>query len=282
MRVLLVLSDMRITVLAENTAREGFAAEHGLSLHIRLSDGRRILFDMGQSDLFVQNARRLGIDLSLVDAAVLSHGHYDHGGGLSHFLALNGHAPVYAHREAFLPHYSLRDTGMHFIGLDASLEYHPQVRLCEGLVSFSSGGKIFSLGREKTDAPRGNRWLYGPDKKKYDTFSHEQNLLIEEGVHTVLFAGCAHKGIVSIMQEATRLAGHPPTHVFAGMHLVKSGLSRQEEERYIHDLAQSLRAFPHCHYYTMHCTGVEQFEKLRTHMPGRISYLGTGKTVEVD
>ena len=273
---------MRITVLAENTAREGFAAEHGLSLHIRLSDGRRILFDMGQSDLFVQNARRLGIDLSLVDAAVLSHGHYDHGGGLSHFLALNGHAPVYAHREAFFPHYSLRDTGMHFIGLDASLEHHPQVRLCEGLVSFSSGGKIFSLGREKTDAPPGNRWLYGPDKKKHDTFSHEQNLLIEEGAHTVLFAGCAHSGIVTIMQEATRLAGHPPTHVFAGMHLVKSGLAPLEEERYIHDLAHLLCAFPHCHYYTMHCTGVEQFEKLRTHMPGRISYLGTGKTVEVD
>ena len=84
------------------------------------------------------------------------------------------------------------------------------------------------------------------------------------------------------MQETTRLAGHSPTHVFAGMHLVKSGLAPLEEERYIHDLAHLLCAFPHCHYYTMHCTGVEQFEKLRTLMPGRISYLGTGEAVEVD
>jgi 7,8-dihydropterin-6-yl-methyl-4-(beta-D-ribofuranosyl)aminobenzene 5'-phosphate synthase len=217
-----------------------------------------------------------------VDYAVLSHGHYDHGGGLPHFLSLNAHAPVYVHGEAFLPHYSLRENGLAFIGLDSALEDHPQIHFCDGVYSLSSGGKIFSLGREKTDTPPGNRWLYGPDKQKHDTFCHEQNLLLEEGGHTVLFAGCAHKGIVSIMQEATRLAGHSPTHVFAGMHLVKSGLLRQEEERYIHDLAQSLRAFPHCHYYTMHCTGVELFEKLRTLMPGRISYLGTGEAVEVD
>ncbi len=273
---------MRITVLVENTSSCGFPVEHGLSLHVQRNNGQQVLFDMGQSDLFVQNAARLGIDLDRVDWAVLSHGHYDHGGGLSHFLARNAHAPVYAHCEAFNPHYSLRDTGLHFIGLDPALEHHPQMHFCQGVFSLPSGGKIFSLPRKKETAPPGNRLLYGPDKQRSDSFDHEQNLLLEEGGHTVLFAGCAHKGIVSIMQEATRLAGHSPTHVFAGMHLVKSGLSRQEEERYIHDLASSLLAFPRCHYYTMHCTGVEQFEKLHTLMPGRISYLGTGEAVDLN
>lgn len=140
----------------------------------------------------------------------------------------------------------------------------------------------FSLPRKKETAPPGNRLLYGPDKQRSDSFDHEQNLLLEEDGHTVLLAGCAHCGIVAIMQEATRLAGHPPTHVFAGMHLMKSGLSPQDEERYIHDLASSLLAFPRCHYYTMHCTGVEQFEKLHTLMPGRISYLGTGEAVDLN
>lgn len=273
---------MLITVLVENTGSEDFAIEHGLSLHVRMDDGRQILFDMGQTDAFVRNAARLDIDLQEVEYAVLSHGHYDHGGGLSHFLSLNAHAPVYVHSQAFEPHYSLRENGLAFIGLDPALESHPQIHLCDGIFSFPSGGKIFSLGREKTDAPSGNRWLFGPDRKERDTFLHEHNLLLNEGGRSVLFAGCAHKGIVPIMKEATRLAGHPPTHVFAGMHLMKSGLSPREEHRYIEGLAQSLRTYSHCHYYTMHCTGVEQFEKLRTLMPGRISYLGTGKTVEVD
>ena len=271
---------MRITVLAENTAREGFAAEHGLSLHIRLSDGRRILFDMGQSDLFVQNARRLGIDLSLVDAAVLSHGHYDHGGGLSHFLALNSHAPVYAHREAFLPHYSLRDTGMHFIGLDASLEHHPQVRLCEGLASFSSGGKIFSLGREKTDAPPGNRWLYGPDKKKHDTFSHEQNLLIEEGAHTVLFAGCAHTGVVNIIAHAKRYVPRLDA-VFAGFHLYNPTLKETQPRELVDAVAHRLLEQDGTRYYTGHCTGEQAFAWMKETLGERLSYMSGGTEFRV-
>ena len=95
---------MRITVLVENTGHEEFAIEHGLSLHVRMDNGHQILFDMGQSDAFVRNAARLDIDLQEVDYAVLSHGHYDHGGGLPHFLSLNAHAPVYVHEASFRPH----------------------------------------------------------------------------------------------------------------------------------------------------------------------------------
>ena len=79
---------MRITCLAENTACNGFEAEHGLSLYIE-TNGNRILFDMGQTDLFSGNAEKLGIDLNTVDFAVISHGHYDHGGGLRKFLEIN-------------------------------------------------------------------------------------------------------------------------------------------------------------------------------------------------
>ena len=97
---------MEIVSLVENTSRCGLAVEHGLSLFIRLDDGRSVLFDMGQDRLFYDNAVSLGVDLSMVGVAVLSHGHYDHGGGLGVFLEQNSLAKVYVNNHAFEPHFS--------------------------------------------------------------------------------------------------------------------------------------------------------------------------------
>lgn len=77
---------MKITSLVDNTSHAGLPVEHGLSLHIALDNGQNILFDMGQGSLFASNAATLGIDIASVDAAIISHGHYDHGGGLKTFL----------------------------------------------------------------------------------------------------------------------------------------------------------------------------------------------------
>ena len=109
---------MKITALIENTSARGLPTEHGLSLFVETAE-HKFLFDMGQTDLFARNAETLGIALSKVDFAVLSHGHYDHGGGLNTFLALNDHAPVYMSRYAFEPHYNGTEKN---IGLDQGLK----------------------------------------------------------------------------------------------------------------------------------------------------------------
>ena len=95
---------LKVQVLMENTAcREGICAEHGLSLY--LETGRhRLLFDTGQSGRFADNTREMGVALAEAELAILSHGHYDHGGGLSAFLTENDHAPVYVSRHAFEKH----------------------------------------------------------------------------------------------------------------------------------------------------------------------------------
>ena len=102
---------MIVKVLAENTtSSEALGSEHGLSLYIE-TETHKILFDTGASGLFAENAEKMGVDLTRVDLAVISHGHYDHGGGLKTFLGINNRAKIYLHHMAFEPHYANRPGG---------------------------------------------------------------------------------------------------------------------------------------------------------------------------
>ena len=108
-------------VLIENTARPGFTPQHGLSLHIT-TPRHRLLFDVGQNGLFISHAGKMGLSLSQVDAMILSHGHFDHGGGIADFFAVNQRAYLYAAPGAFAPHYARRggrDGGVHRPGAGA-------------------------------------------------------------------------------------------------------------------------------------------------------------------
>lgn len=272
---------MRVTSIIENTSRTGLPVEHGLSLFIRKDDGLKVMFDMGQSALFSRNAQALGLDIADVDMAVVSHGHYDHGGGLATFLEQNNRAPVFIHRDAFQPHYSLRDTGLRYIGLDPLLQNHERLVLCDQVTTPAPGMTLFAQVQGDCCNPAGNRLLFGPAQNQNDTFCHEQSLVIEEKDKTVLFAGCAHRGIVNILRKAVEVTGKTPTHVLAGMHLVKSGLSEPEEDRFIASLASQLMQYPDTLFYTMHCTGQEQFLKLKSIMGPQIEYLACGEHLEI-
>ncbi len=270
---------MIITSLIENTSGKGLPVEHGLSLHIHLQDGQNILFDMGQGDLYWQNAQRLGIDLKDVNVAIVSHGHYDHGGGLESFLRNNDHASVYVHPDAFLPHYSLREEGLSFIGLNPQLADNQRLVKSQAVTRINEHLTLFSNVQGDCCYPHGNRLLFGPDKKEKDTFCHEQNLMIQEEDTSVLIAGCAHRGIVNILNRCTQLLGHAPDYVLAGMHLMKSGLESADEATFIRQLATELMLYKKTRFYTMHCTGTEPFAQLQSIMGAQIQYMACGDQI---
>lgn len=272
---------MKVTSIIENTSKTGLPVEHGLSLYIEKADGQKVLFDMGQSSLFAENAKRLALNIADIDMAIISHGHYDHGGGFETFLSLNSKAKVWIHKDAFLPHYSLKETGLRYIGLNTELEGNDRLVKCENAMVISPDMTLFANVCGDCCRPRGNRLLFGPSKAENDAFGHEQNLIIKEGSKTILFAGCAHNGIVNILRKAEEVMGEKPTHVLAGMHLVKSGLNEEEENTFIATLAKELMSYKGCQFYTMHCTGTEQYEKLKAIMGDQIEYLSCGDTITI-
>ena len=268
---------MRITSIVENTSVVALPVEHGLSLYIQLDNGRNILFDMGQRRLFAENAERLGLAIADIDMAIISHGHYDHGGGLRAFLEINDKAKVYIHNDAFQPHYSLKEEGLKYIGLDKDLQDNPRLVVCGSMTKLYDNMTLFADVNGKCCCPQGNRLLFGPSETQNDSFSHEQNLIIEENGNTILFAGCAHKGIINIIRKAEKVIGRPPTHVLAGMHLAKTPI----EDAFISTLAHELMRYENCKFYTMHCTGPEQYQRLKAIMHDQIEYLSCGEITEI-
>lgn len=257
---------MKITTLMENTTcREDLAAEHGLSLYIETA-GRTILFDAGQSGAFADNAQKLGIDLRKVDLCILSHGHYDHGGGLKRFLEINRRAPVYISRHAFGAYFS---SGK-YIGLDPALENHPQLVTAEDHQVLSDGIMLQSSAAMERPFPFGafGQTVLEQGIHRRDDYRHEQYLLIEESGRRFCFSGCSHAGVLNILHR------YQPDVFVGGFHFIKMEPHGQD----LQTAAQQLSAFP-TRYFTGHCTGQAQYAVLKEALGHRLSYLHTGTVI---
>lgn len=273
---------MILKALVENTGIDPqFGVEHGLSLYIETT-GHKILFDTGAGGLFAENAKKMKVDLSQVDLAILSHGHYDHGGGLKTFFEINGKAAVYVRKEAFGRFYSQRPDGMKWIGLDESLQGNMRFRFVEGDDPIEEALRLFVASNRNKSVPSGNRQLFKEVNGTFvhDDFVHEQSLIIREGDKNVLFAGCAHSGILNILDRYRELEGRLPDVVVGGFHLYNRNTDLSEDPAVIEAIAQELLATGAL-FYTGHCTGVAVYESMKKIMGDRIAYLSTGMTVEI-
>lgn len=264
---------MKLTMLIENTAcSQGLDAQHGLSIYVETKK-HKILFDTGQSEHFIANAQKLGIDLKAVDLAVISHGHYDHGGGLAAFLAINSTAPVYISRGAFIPHVSASGQD---IGLDPGLAASQRLVLVdEGLV-IDEELELLSAKTLHEYYPTDSCGLgmVVDGSIQPDDFGHEQYLLIHQEEQLVLLSGCSHKNILNILHA---LKPKHPDVVVGGFHLM--GLDPNGEDRFLLNTTAAVLANYNTRYYTCHCTGIEQYEYLKQAMEHRISYLSAGEQI---
>lgn len=268
---------MKIVTLVENTCgHEACIAEHGLSLYIE-TEKHKLLLDAGQTDAVVKNADVLGIDLSAVDTVILSHGHYDHSGGILPFSQINHTAQIIMQKKAVEPHYNVE----RYIGIDKAILDLPNVRLIEGDVQLDDELFLFSGITGRRCYPQGNRKLSRIENgvQVPDDFAHEQCLVITQNDRHWLLSGCSHNGILNILDRYRELFDSEPDYVITGFHMMKKdGEHTEEEKTVITQTAQELSKL-NAVFYSGHCTGIPAFELMKEIMGDKLIALHSGKRI---
>lgn len=269
---------IKIAVLVENTSiSKEYRAKHGLCLYIETAK-HKILFDLGQDDLFLENAKKMNIDISKVDTVIISHGHKDHGGGLADFLKVNQTAKIYMTRTAFEQHY-IKVLGLPIsVGLDAQLKMCNQIVFTEDYLKLDDELQLFSGVKTKKYLTKSNQVLYRKVEQTMllDDFRHEQNLILSDGEKNYLLAGCAHAGIINIEEQGIKIIGKALDGVIGGFHLYNPPTRKYETNNLMDTIAQTMHQKT-TKYYTCHCTSMKAYKRMKMILGSQLSYLATGQ-----
>ncbi len=278
---------MRIVNLMENTeGAVGCVYAHGLSFYIETAK-HKILLDLGPSEKTLENAKVLGIDLSAVDTVILSHGHYDHSGGILAFAKQNPHATIYMQAKAPGEYYADDGTAAgvdryRYIGIDPAIAKLPQVKFVGGDLKIDEELRLFTIEDRRYPLPFTNKRLLKKVGEGYepDDFVHEQYLVIGAEGRRILMSGCAHNGILSILDAYRQKIGGSPDLVISGFHLMKKSEYSDEELREIIDIAKELKKYP-TRFITCHCTGVPAYKVMRNIMGSKLEYAHSGEEIDI-
>jgi 7,8-dihydropterin-6-yl-methyl-4-(beta-D-ribofuranosyl)aminobenzene 5'-phosphate synthase len=271
-------NDIRITVLIDNkTSRPDLKAEHGLSLWIEYRE-KRILFDTGQTDFLLENAEKLDIDLTLTDAIVISHGHYDHTGGLKYVLDIAAEAKIYLHPDAVGEKFSRKTSGAKSIGMSDDTKKAIQGR---NITWSAAPAQLFPGITVTGRIPRitnyediENAFFTDMACRKADELPDDQALFIKSPLGMIIVLGCAHSGVINTIEYITKLSGENKiTAVIGGMHLVSAGTDR------ILRTIDALKKLDSRKIAPLHCTGQNAQNKIKKSLPDRYLFCEAGTQI---
>jgi 7,8-dihydropterin-6-yl-methyl-4-(beta-D-ribofuranosyl)aminobenzene 5'-phosphate synthase len=268
----------RITLLVDHQAiSPDLATEHGLSFLLELGE-RVILFDTGASDAFLRNADRLGLPLDSVGHVILSHGHWDHSGGLGAALDRVPEAKVYLHPRALGPKYSRHpDRPVRAIGFpkeswSAVCPVMHQVNWTTAPMCLAADiGLTGPIPKWHSLERNSGPFFLDPEGQQPDPFEDEQALWIRTPTGLVVIMGCAHAGVVNTLEYVRGITGETCIRaVLGGLHLVKAS---EERLRFTVEALQRLEVAA---LFPCHCSGESEVALLRAHLGDRVRTLAAG------
>jgi len=276
------MSSTTVTILIENTTAEtGLQPQHGLSLWLEAGQ-ERILIDTGQDGSFLQNAHSMDIDLASITQVVLTHGHYDHTGGIPALLETGVTPRITVHPQAWEDRIACpKNAPPRAIGIPWSQElldarhviWQPITvarALAPGIWSTGSIPNFMGLPASRYfQRKRGDYW-------RTDRFPDEQSLVLTTAWGLVILTGCCHAGVINTLLTAQLITGIPQIYtVIGGLHL------HDWDEQAVVALAENLQAFHLQYLWVNHCTGQRAAEILREEMGAGVSWAGTGTRIEL-
>lgn len=267
--------NIRIQIVVDNEAQEGLQAEHGFALWLEVDD-KIILFDTGQKDALVHNADKLHLNLDKVDTLILSHGHYDHTGGLADILACNHHAHVYCHAAAFLPRYSIHDGIAKPVKMTtramSSIGNLPEERLHWVTKSIKTSKSVALTGeipRNTNFETTGGSFYFDRDGKRTDAIVDDMALWVNSSKGLVICIGCCHAGIINTINHIKAVSGTTKIHtLIGGLHL--RDVTEQRLQKTI-DLLQQEKIE---NIITCHCTGDIAHQQLGEQLQAQKGFAG--------
>lgn len=269
---------MKLVTLIEDTcAHPECCSEHGLSVYIETGN-HKILMDTGATNAFIGNAAKLSVDLEKVDTVIISHGHYDHAGGLLAFCEINKNAQIYMQRTATRDFYH----GERYIGIDKEIQNLPQVRFLCGDYRIDEELSLFTNIAGRRFYPQSNLRLSERvnGENVQDAFLHEQCLVVHTPESAVLLSGCAHNGILNILDRYQELYHGVPDLAVSGFHMMKKADYTPEELRTIRETAMELKKLK-TKFYTGHCTGQKALDLMKPIMGEQLREIHSGSRWEV-
>jgi 7,8-dihydropterin-6-yl-methyl-4-(beta-D-ribofuranosyl)aminobenzene 5'-phosphate synthase len=278
---------VKITTLTENsTQRAGILSEHGLSILIE-TRGCKILLDTGQTNTTLQNARALGIDLREVQAVVLSHGHFDHTGGLRDVVREIGggrrEVEIVCHPDVFAPHYSVRQGEQpRYVGIAFSRqalegegaairanERPAEIWDCALITGEVPRLTPFEHVDSHLRVPAGDGWAADP-------VLDDQAMIVRTRDGLVVVLGCAHSGLINTLEYARQITGEERIlAVVGGTHLGPA------PDQQLDETIRSLKGYGIRKLGVSHCTGPKAAARLAHEFGDTFFFNTAGSIVEL-